>query len=189
MDAWMRRRGASAIVATRMRDMNLPFLSIGKRRNEVARSEDNLFAALQSEIDRVFSDFSRGWPTLSGIDLARKLNLPNVDFPRMDLKEKNGSIEITAELPGLEEKDVEVTLVDNVLTLKGEKKAEKEEKDENRYVMERSYGAFSRSIELPEGVKPEDVKASMAKGVLTVTLPKPQEAKPDAKKIEIQAAA
>jgi HSP20 family protein len=106
--------------------------------------------------------------------------------PRMDVTEKNGIIEITAELPGLEEKDVEITLVDDVLTLKGEKKTEREEKSENRYLVERSYGAFSRSIELPEGVKPEDIKASMSKGVLTVTLPKPAQAVPEGRKIEIQ---
>lgn len=160
--------------------MNLrSLLSFGDKRGELARTDANPFASLQREIDRVFSDFTRGWPVFSGVDLA----------PRMDVAEKDGRIEITAELPGLEEKDVEITIIDNVLTMKGEKKAEKEEKGENRYLVERSYGAFSRSIELPEGVKPEDITASMAKGVLTVTLPKPPEAKPAAKKIAIQAAA
>ena len=131
--------------------MNLPFLSLGKRRSELARAEPHPFATLQREIDRLFADFARGWPTFAGTDPARRLDLPRVDLPRMDVTEKNGTIEITAELPGLEEKDVEVTLVDNVLTLKGEKRAEKEEKDESRFLVERSYGAFSRSVEVPEG--------------------------------------
>jgi len=154
--------------------MNLPFFFGGKR-GELAPNVSP-FLSLQREIDRVFSDFSRGFPAAGpGVDLV----------PRMDITEKNGTVTITAELPGLEEKDVEVTVVDNVLTLKGEKKAEREEKGENRYLIERSYGSFQRSLELPEGVKPEDIKASMTKGVLTVTLPKPRAAKPDAKKIKV----
>ena len=109
-------------------------------------------------------------------------------FPHgTDVTESEKEIRITAELPGLEEKDVKVELVDNVLTISGEKKAEKEEKNDNRYVVERSYGSFSRSVELPDGIKPEDIKASMAKGVLTVTLPKPAQAA--SKRIEVKAAA
>ena len=73
---------------------------------------------------------------------------------------------------------MKVELADNVLTISGEKKAEKEEKNDDRYIVERSYGAFARSIELPDGVvDPENIKASMAKGVLTLTVPKPAEVK------------
>jgi HSP20 family protein len=160
--------------------MNLRSLfSTGDTRSELARTDASPFSALQREIDRLFSDFTRGWPSLGGPDLA----------PRMDVTERDSEIEITAELPGLEEKDVEVTLVDNVLTLCGEKKAEKEEKDENRRIIERSYGSFSRSIELPAGINPEEIKATMKSGVLTVTLPKPAQSQAEPKKIEIKAAA
>jgi HSP20 family protein len=154
----------------------LPF---GAKRGELSRAEFNPFSSLQREIDRVFADFTRGWPALRAFEVS----------PQFDVTERDKEIAITAELPGLEEKDVKVELVDNVLTISGEKKAEKEEKDEKRHIVERSYGSFSRSLELPEGVKPEHIKASMAKGVLTVTVPKPAVAQPEAKKIEVKAAA
>lgn len=160
--------------------MNLRSLfSTGEGRNELARMDIGPFGALQREIDRIFADFTRGWPNSGVPDLA----------PRMDATELDNEIAITVELPGLEEKDVEVTLVDNVLTVRGEKKAEKEGKDENRRIVERSYGAFSRSIELPAGIRADDIKASMKSGVLTVRLPKPAQAQAQATKIEIKAAA
>jgi len=108
-------------------------------------------------------------------------------MPSTDVTETDKEIEITAELPGLEEKDVQVNFADGVLTIRGEKKAEKEEKDKNYRLVERSYGSFERSIALPEGVKPEDVKATIAKGVLTVKVPKPAPAQ--SKKIEVKSAA
>ena len=105
----------------------------------------------------------------------------------MDVTETDKQIEITAELPGLEEKDVQINLADNVLTIRGEKKAEKEEKDKTYRLVERSYGSFVRSLELPQGVNADAIKASIDKGVLTVTVPKPAPAQ--AKKIEVKAAA
>jgi HSP20 family protein len=105
----------------------------------------------------------------------------------MDVTETDKQIEITAELPGLEEKDVQVNLADNVLTIRGEKKAEKEEKDKNYRLVERSYGSFVRSLQLPDGVDANAIKASIDKGVLKVTVPKPAPAQ--AKKIDVKAAA
>ena len=105
----------------------------------------------------------------------------------MDVTETDKEIEITAELPGLEEKDVQVNLADNVLTIRGEKKAEKEEKDKNYRLVERSYGSFVRSLQLPDGVNANAIKASIDKGVLKVTVPKPAPAQ--AKKIDVKAAA
>jgi HSP20 family protein len=133
---------------------------------------------LQNEIDRLFEDFTRGWPTL-----ARATEL----VPSMDVTESDREIEITVELPGLEEKDVQVNVADNVLTVKGEKKAEKEEKSKNYRRYERSYGSFSRTLELPDGVDASAIKASLANGVLKVTVPKPAPAQ--VKKIEVKAAA
>jgi HSP20 family protein len=105
----------------------------------------------------------------------------------MDVTETDKEIEISAELPGLEEKDVQVNFADNVLTIKGEKKAEKEQKDKNYRLYERSYGSFERTLELPAGIDPEAIKASLSNGVLKVTVPKPTPAQ--VKKVEVKAAA
>jgi len=138
------------------------------------------FVSLQREIDRLFDDFSRGLPALGGNGAAKLL-------PSMDVTETDKEIEITAELPGLEEKDVQINVADNLLTIRGEKKAEKEEKDKNYRLVERSYGAFERSLQLPEGVNADAIKATIAKGVLKVTVPKPAPAQ--AKKVEVKSAA
>lgn len=159
--------------------MNLrSLIPIGRDRN-VARS-DNPFISLQREIDRLFDDFTRGFPALSTGGTAELL-------PNLDVTETDKQIEITAELPGLEEKDVQVNLSDNVLTIRGEKKAEKEEKDKTYRLVESSYGSFVRSLELPEGVNADAIKTSIDKGVLKVTVPKPAPAQ--VKKIDVKAAA
>lgn len=160
--------------------MKMPSLiPVGRERNAFAQP----FVSLQREIDRLFEDFTRGFPSLAGGNGGNGSAL----VPSTDVTETDKEIEITAELPGLEEKDVQVNFADGVLTIRGEKKAEKEEKDKNYRLVERSYGSFERSIALPEGVKPEDVKATIAKGVLTVKVPKPAPAQ--AKKIEVKSAA
>lgn len=152
----------------------IPF---GGRRTSLTRPEFHSFASLQREIDRLFEDVARGFPAVTSASLA----------PSIDVSETDGEIEITAELPGLEEKDVEVTLEDQVLTIRGEKKAEKEEKDKNYRITERSYGSFYRALELPHGITEKDIKASLANGVLKVILPKPKPA--NARKIDIKPAA
>jgi HSP20 family protein len=157
--------------------MNLKSLiPVGRDRN-AARSEVNIFDTLQREIDQLFADFTRGFPNFGSRDL----------LPSVDVTETDKEIEITAELPGLEEKDVQINLADNVLTIKGEKKAEKEEKDKSYRLVERSFGAFSRSLELPAGVNPDAIKANISKGVLKVSIPKPAPAQ--TKNIEVKAAA
>ncbi|MBB2962570.1 Hsp20/alpha crystallin family protein [Methylobacterium sp. R2-1] len=107
--------------------------------------------------------------------------------PRMDVVEKDGKVEITAELPGLTRDDVKVELADDTLVISGEKRQEKEQTEGARKVTERSYGAFVRSLELPVGIKAEDIQASMDKGVLTVTLPKAALTPPEPKRIDIKA--
>jgi HSP20 family protein len=138
--------------------------------------QSRTFTSLQREIDRLFDDFGRGWERFAP-----------VASPRMDVTDADGVIEITAELPGLEEKDVNIDLSDNVLTISGEKRTESERKDKDFAVSERSYGAFSRSLALPTGVDPATVKATMAKGVLKITVPRPNSSKPA--KIEVKPAA
>jgi HSP20 family protein len=100
--------------------------------------------------------------------------------PRTNVTEAKDSLTITAELPGLEAKDVDVAISGDMLTIKGEKKQEKEEKDEHHHVVERTYGAFSRMVRLPAPVAADKIKATFKNGVITVTLPKTEEAKPKA---------
>ena len=151
-------------------------IPVGSERS-VTRPLSNPFSALQQEIDRLFEGFSRG---ISGFP-AREV------MPSMDLSETDKEIEITAELPGLEEKDIQLNLTDNVLTIRGEKKNEREETKKDYYLVERTYGSFTRAVQLPEGVNADGIKAVMSKGVLKVTVPKPAPAQ--TKKIDIKAAA
>jgi HSP20 family protein len=159
--------------------MNLKSLiPVGRQRG--LASADNPFLSLQNEIDRLFDNFTRGFPTLGN-------SVTNVTLPTMDVAETDKEIEITAELPGLEEKDVQINVADNVLTIRGEKKAEKEQKDKNYRLVERSYGSFERSLQLPDGVDADAIKASIDKGVLKVVVPKPVPAQ--VKKVEVKSAA
>jgi HSP20 family protein len=141
----------------------------------------DVFQSLHREMDRLFEDFTRGF--------ALPSEVAGVIAPKVDVAESDKEIEITAELPGLEEKDVEVVLSDNVLTIRGEKKAEREEKDKGYYLMERSHGAFSRSLRLPFDAEPEKVEAAFKNGVLTVKVVKPKEVQAKTRKIPIKAAA
>lgn len=131
---------------------------------------------LRREMDRVFERFFG--------------ELPSVDVswgwtPRLDMTETKDSLNIRAELPGLEAKDLDVSLVGDTLTIKGEKKQEKEEKDDYHHVVERSYGAFSRMVRLPASVASDKITANFKNGVLTLTLPKTEEAKRKAIPINI----
>jgi HSP20 family protein len=153
-------------------------MPVGRDR-DVARS-GNPFLSLQREIDRLFEDFTRGFPAFSSGGTSEML-------PSVDVTENDKQIEITAELPGLEKKDVQVNFADNVLTIRGEKKAEKEEKDKTYRLLERSYGSFVRSLELPDGVNADAIEASIDKGVLKVIVPKPAPAQ--VKKVEVKSAA
>jgi HSP20 family protein len=152
-------------------------------RASVARPPVNPFGSLHREIDRLFDDFARG------LGLAETQGVNNL-MPRTDVTETDKEIQITAELPGLERKDVDISLEDNVLTIRGEKKIEKDEGDgsgKNVHVSERVYGMFYRVIELPKGVDPSRVQATMSNGVLKITIPKPSQS--EAKKIEVTDAA
>ena len=116
----------------------------------------------------------------------RELAFPTT--PAVDLVESEKAYEITAELPGMDEKNIEVKVADGTLTIKGEKQEEKEEKKKDYYLRERSFGSFERSFAIPEGVDVDKIEASFKKGVLTLTLPKKPEAQKPAKKIDIKAA-
>lgn len=143
-----------------------------------ARAFPNVFGSLQREIDRLFDDFS---PVFSAIRDGSEVRC------RMDLADTKDGLELTVEVPGLDEKDVNVSIADGMLTVSGEKKFETKQEDKSYRFVERGYGSFSRSVALPEGAKPEDIKASLSKGVLKVTVP--TATKPEPKKIEIKATA
>jgi HSP20 family protein len=126
-------------------------------------------SALQREMNRLFEQFFGERPRL---DIAH-----GGWMPRMDMVEMNDSLTITAELPGLEAKDVDVALAGDTLTIKGEKTQEHEDKAETHHVMERTYGAFSRMVRLPVPVSADKVKATFTNGVLTISLPKTEAAR------------
>jgi HSP20 family protein len=154
-----------------------------ERRNvPVRRENDNPFYSLQRSINQVFDNFLFEGFGRSPFSLYASFS------PRLDASETDKEFRITAELPGMDENDVEVSLSDNLLTLRGEKKDEKEDKRRDYYRMERSYGMFERTIPIPEGIDSNRVEASFKKGVLTVTLPKSAEFQKERKRIPIKAA-
>jgi HSP20 family protein len=146
------------------------------------RRNDGL-GSLFREIERTFDDFSRRSPLAGFAGFGGEAMMPKVD-----VAEGKDAVEITAELPGCNEKDVDVTLSEGVLTIRGEKKTERDEtdKDKNWHIVERSYGSFSRSIPLPFTPDSAKVEAKFDKGVLRVKLPKPAEIAKREKKIEIR---
>lgn len=149
----------------------------------VWREEERSFFPLQREMNRIFDDFFRGWDlTPPGAAEGRF----GFFQPSIDVKQNENEIAVKAELPGLDEKDIEVLLTDDALTIRGEKREEKEEKGKTYYHMERSYGSFNRVIPLPAGVDQKKVQAQFKNGVLSITLQKTQEAKAKGKKIPIK---
>ena len=112
--------------------------------------------------------------------------MPTFWSPSVDIYETDENIVLKAELPGVDKKDVSVEVKDSTLILKGERKREKEVKEENYHRVERSFGTFMRSFTLPVSVKQDQVKAKFKDGVLEVTLPKSEEAKPKQVKVEVE---
>jgi len=143
---------------------------------KLAGSAGSVFTPIQREFDRLFDQLGNGWAALSEVDLA----------PRMDIRDTKDGLEISVELPGLTRDDVKIAIEDEVLTISGEKETEKETKEEDYRLSERTYGAFSRSVALPRSVDAEKIKATMKDGVLKLTAPKNGTAK--TKAIEIQPA-
>ena len=131
-------------------------------------------ANLQERMNRMFEESHRGLGRANPEDWA----LGGSWAPVVDIYEHEGSIVLKAELPGIESKDVDIRLENNVLTLRGERKYDNEVKQENYHRVERAYGSFSRSFTLPSIVDQEKIKAEYKDGVLELTLPKREEAKP-----------
>lgn len=141
------------------------------------------FEALRREVDRLFEDFDGGFwrPSFRYPEAAFK-SAP------VDVGETDKAYEVTAELPGMDEKNIEVKLANGCLTIKAEKQEDKEEKNRDYYVRERSFGSFLRTFQIPDGVDQDKIDASYKNGVLTVALPKSVEAQKAEKKITIKAA-
>ena len=153
-------------------------------------SVPDVWRSFRSEMDRLFDRF--GFPSFRRIlDMEpawRPLSTFTFSAPAVDLSEDDKGYKITAELPGLNAKDVDVSVSDGRLVLKGEKRQEKEEKEKNYFFSERAYGSFQRAFELPASVDRDKIAADFAKGVLTITLPKTAEAQKQSKKIEVKSA-
>jgi HSP20 family protein len=152
------------------------------------------FENLRQEMNRLFDEFDRDFwltpfrrPTFATEPFWRR-ELSWSATPAVDISETEKAYEISAELPGLEEKDIEVKLAHGGLTIKGEKREEKEEKKKDYYLHERHFGSFERYFRLPDEVDADKIEASFKKGVLTVTLPKKPEAQKAEKKIAVKAA-
>jgi len=148
------------------------------------RRTGDAFGAFRDEMEHMFDRFERGWPqwpTLFGRGDGRELIVPE-----LDVRDDGKQLTIEVDLPGVEEKDVSVTLANNVLTIKGEKKSGREEKDAHYYMCERSYGAFQRSLRLPDTIDDAKLEARFDKGVLKVIALKKPEAMRAEKKIEIK---
>ena len=136
------------------------------RRQEPARREESEMTAFERDMDRLFERFFQGSP------LAPFGESWGAFSPSVDVVETDDQIKVSAELPGLDDKDIEVSLDRGVLTISGEKSEEHEEERENYYRTERTYGSFRRAILVPTEVNQDEVEAVFRNGVLTITMPK-----------------
>jgi len=150
------------------------------------------FPALYRDMNRWMQD----WDNFLGYFMGPRWNRLNVNLPKLsdtprftpaiDIRESDNAYAVTAELPGIDPKDVEITVQEGTLLIKGEKKFEQESKGEGYHRMERSYGSFRRAISLPKGVDLDHIDATFHNGLLNLTIPKLPELKPQARKVEIK---
>jgi len=134
------------------------------------------------EVDRLADDFGIGRGLLSSVERG----LPGAWAPQIEMFERGGQLIVHADLPGLRKEDVKVELFDDAVTIEGERRNQRDEKEEGFYRSERSYGRFFRRVPLPQGVNTEDAKASFRDGVLEVTMPAPKSKSKAARKLEIR---
>jgi HSP20 family protein len=140
----------------------------------------------QAGLAPVHDEFERMFDSFFGID-RRRSDLESFDWvPRVNVEELEDRFEISAEIPGMKKDDIGIEIQENVLTIKGEKKYEKEEKDRNYTIFERSYGTFRRAFTLPENVNGERIDASYGDGVLTITVPKIEPVRPKEIKVKVK---
>jgi len=158
--------------------------SVWKRGEVARREEDYPFYSLQREMNLLFDDFFRGFDVEPFAELEARF----AGFsPSIDVLEDDEAFTVRAEIPGIAEKEIELQVTDDTITIKGEKKEEQEDKGKDFYCMERSYGSFHRTIHMPATVNREEVDASFKNGILTIKLPKIGETPAKTKKIPIKA--
>ena len=163
--------------------MALSSLVPRRKRSTSLAEVENPFAWIRNEMNRLFDEFFESGPLArwgEDVELSRFA-------PRVNVTESDKEVKISAELPGMDEKDVEISLTPEALTIQGEKKVEHKGEEDGYQYLERSYGKFQRTIPLPAEIDPDKAEAVYDKGVLTVTLPKKQEAQSRGKRIEIKA--
>ncbi|MEA2782883.1 MAG: hypothetical protein QOK29_4427 [Rhodospirillaceae bacterium] len=156
-------------------------------RDVPARRDDgggDPLGALQSEINRVFDSFWRGFdlPMLGG----GAADLGSENLPRVDVRDTGQAIEVVAELPGMEPGDIDISFSDGALTIRGEKRSEREEQDRGYVVRERRFGLVERTVSLPDGIDFDAAQASFRNGVLTITIPKTAQAQSALRRIPVQ---
>lgn len=143
------------------------------------QEQANPFIVFQAEMNRLFDGFFRGF----GLDFFEKR--PGTFNPSIDITDTGKALKVTAELPGIDDTDIDISMSRETLTIKGEKKEEKEEKGESYHRMERSYGSFTRTISLPVEIEADKIKATFKKGLLTIILPKAEKVLKETRKIAI----
>jgi HSP20 family protein len=142
-----------------------------------------LLRQMTSELDRAFE----GWPSFRWPFFSQFATSESAAWsPKIDIFERDNRLVTRVDLPGMKKEDVSVEVTDGHLALSGERKREKEEQKDNFYRSEREYGSFYRAVPLPEGVKPEDIKATFADGVLEVSVPLPAKPQTNVRKVQIE---
>jgi HSP20 family protein len=135
---------------------------------------------MQDRINRMFDEFFRGFSLVPWGEERMEW------LPLVDVSETDEAVHVTAELPGIQAKEVDISLTDDLLTIRGEKKSEKEEKKRDYHRVERSYGLFTRTVRLPAAVDADKVEATFKDGVLAISMPKREEAKTRKVKVEVK---
>ena len=161
----------------------MPMKEMEKSRGSVTQGPLDVFGQMRKEMDRVFERFEHGWPRWPTM-----FSGPGRDVmvPEVDVHDNSTQVTMEIDLPGVNEKDISVTLMNGILTIKGEKKSAREEKKENYYMAERSYGAFERSLRMPDTIDEDKLEAKFENGVLKIVARKKPEAVKAEKKIEIK---
>lgn len=153
------------------------------REASAGRNGDDRFGALQLDINRAFEDF---WRRFDVMALGRSPDVAGIGAPPVDVRETNEGVEVKVELPGMEDGDVDVSIAEGALTIRGEKKAERQEEDRGFSLRERVFGRVERVIPLPDGLNLDAARANFRNGVLTITIPRAAQAQPSAKRISVK---
>lgn len=175
-----------------LKNVLTPWNWFKKEEEQTSRSQNTLpvtrehpLGRIHQEIDQMFDNFFRGFP-LSPFRQMDQTWMGGMMMPKVDIAEESKHYTINVEVPGVEEKDIDVTVADGTLTIRGEKRHEQEDRDKQYHRVERGYGAFQRMISLPHDANEEAVEARFKNGILTLTVPKTPGAKPAGRKIAIK---